>query len=91
LDLVPEIVFQWLLWFIAATGLLHLQENAAPAMAAPAQGGFVRDLRVYASRSETVVWEYPILTLSMAAMVKFAALPKVFCRNCKQLLRQQHG
>lgn len=60
-------------------------------LAAPAQGGFVRDLRVYASRSETVVWEYPILTLSMAAMVKFVALPKVFCSNCKQLLRQQHG
>jgi hypothetical protein len=38
-----------------------------------------------------VVWEYQILTFLMAALVKFAASPKVFRRNCKRMLRQQYG
>jgi hypothetical protein len=41
--------------------------------------------------SERVVLEDPILTLAMAALVKTDASPKVFRRNCKQLLRKQHG
>ncbi len=35
------------------------------------------------------VWEYPILTLSMAALVKFAALQNMGRFTCEEMLRQQ--
>lgn len=52
LDLVPEIVFQWLLWCIVVTDLLHLQENVAPAIAATTKVCFVRTAVTRADRSE---------------------------------------
>lgn len=50
---------------------------------------FVRDQSVGVVRSEKVVWEYPILTLSMAALVKSAALQNVGRCTCEEMLRQQ--
>lgn len=54
-----------------------------------ANSHFVRDPSGRCSRSARVVWEYSILPLSMAALVKSAALPKERCRICMEMLRQQ--
>lgn len=50
---------------------------------------FVRDPIVGTPRSERVVWKYPILTLSMAALVKSAALQNACRCTCEEMLRQQ--
>ena len=48
-----------------------------------------RDLIVGPARSESVVWEYLILTLSMAALMKSAALQNEYRCTCEEMLRQQ--
>lgn len=47
-----------------------------------------RDPLVGPARSERIVWEYSILSLSMAALVKSAALQNVGRCACKEMLRQ---
>ncbi len=57
--------------------------------AVAAKAHFVRDLLVGYLRSERVVWEYSILPLSMAALVKSVALQNVGRCTCEEMLRQQ--
>ena len=68
--------------------MLSPSPNAAiGASAAKAQ--FVRDLIVGPARSESVVWEYLILILSLAALVKSAALQNAYRCTGEEKLRQQ--
>jgi|TARA_R110002049_G_scaffold256631_1_gene432103 hypothetical protein len=53
--------------------------------------GSVRDPIVEPVCSERVVWNFLISMIGTAGLVKSAALPKVFRRNCKRMLLQQHG
>jgi hypothetical protein len=52
-------------------------------------GASSRDPIVELVRSERAVWDYPILIILMAALVKSFALQNACRRNCKRMLRQQ--
>jgi hypothetical protein len=69
--------------------LLRLKKKKTPIGFAETEVRFVRDPIVGTPRGERVVRKYPILTLSMAALVKSVALPKD--RRCTRegMLRQR--
>lgn len=56
-----------------------------------ANGRLGRDPIVGTACSETEVWEFPILILSMAAQVKYATMQSARRCTCIAMLRQQHA
>jgi hypothetical protein len=54
-----------------------------------ANGRLVRDPIVGSACSEREVWEHPILILSMAALMKSAAMQNASRCACEKMLRQQ--
>jgi|OM-RGC.v1.035934163 hypothetical protein len=63
--------------------------NAASAIAAFAESRFVRNLIIGTARGGSVVWEYPISTLSMSVLVRPDAFQNAWCCTCEEMLRQQ--